>query len=285
MPLTTEKLEPVIDSPLETLLHHLGEGLLAFLYTQQPRSKRLVTKTPWAKNLSYIYKLFPHAQVLILVRDGRSVVESGVRSFYWDYRSAMRQWAARAGEIRDFAQANQQRSDQFLIVHYEDLYARPVAELTRILTFLALDAERYDFAAAVDAPILGSSDLRREDQNAEMHWIPLEKKGDFAPLARWQEWDDVTHQVFNQIAGKEMRHFGYTLYGPFSDSDVEQASPTVGSLDDMENDDSRDGVGNSPEQIVEQLLKSYQRQKTDLVETRAYPERSVYPPWAAGPPT
>ena len=34
-PLTTEKLEPVMASPLDTLFHHLGEGLLSFLEPQQ----------------------------------------------------------------------------------------------------------------------------------------------------------------------------------------------------------------------------------------------------------
>ena len=211
-------------------------------------------------------------------------MESGVRSFYWDYRSAMRQWAARAREIHDFAQANQPRSDQFRIVRYEELYAQPVAELTRIFAFLDLDTERYDFAAAVGAPVLGSSDLCREQLDAEMHWRPVEKSADFAPLARWQEWDDVTHQVFNQIAGKEMRQFGYKLHGSQRESDFEPSLDPITSADmgkDDRGDVSGDHAGDSSEQMVQQLLKAYLQGKNDAVETRTYPERSVYPPWAA----
>lgn len=255
IPLTTAKLEPVIKSPVDTLLRHLGDGLLAFLYTQQPREKRLVTKTPWVTNLPYVFKLFPEAKLLLLVRDGRAVVESGTKSCWWDEEASMRQWAHAAQDIIQFKQDNQHLSHQYLILKYEDLYLNTVETMTDILTFLSLDAESYDFKLAVEAPVLGSSDSMK--QYGKIHWQPVEKTSDFTPLSRWQTWDDAKHTLFNQIAGKQMVQLGYALQGVqvnFDDSTGLSTCPTVCKDAAYQSGEPVD----SPDEIVQKLLRQYQ---------------------------
>ena len=84
----------------------IGNGLISFLNMQAVKRKeealaedpnqqtscprRLVRKTPNVNNLELFFKLFPNAHLLIIIRDGRSVVESGVRSFHWNYETKMR---------------------------------------------------------------------------------------------------------------------------------------------------------------------------------------------------
>ena len=58
------------------------------------RPTRLVTKTPTVKNLGLFFQLFPTSKLLVLVRDGRSVVESAVRTFDRPYGHAAREWAS-----------------------------------------------------------------------------------------------------------------------------------------------------------------------------------------------
>ncbi|MDF5722456.1 MAG: sulfotransferase [Rhizonema sp. PD37] len=262
LPLSTKKLENIMDSPLDSLLHHLGEGLLSFLYTQQPQSQRLVTKTPWVRNLPSFFKLFPNAQLLILIRDGRSVIESGVTSFNWDYQSAMHQWAEAAQKIIQFQQ-HQHHSHQYMIVKYEDIYSKTVETMTKILEFLNLDKQSYDFAKSINAPVIGSSDIicrgrENEPQEFTIHWQPIEKTTEFNPLSRWHNWDDAKHALFNKISGKQMLQFGYSLQGSLVE---EIDSKTHSSTDIVTKTNSPLQHPEDPNyyrQIIRHLLEEYQ---------------------------
>ena len=105
----------------EQLCAHLGDGLLSFLRVDANR--RLVTKSPSVARLHQFFAFFPSARLLILVRDGRSVVHSATRSLArdWDFERACREWAKAARTIRDFQQAESERSNRWRIVRYEDL--------------------------------------------------------------------------------------------------------------------------------------------------------------------
>lgn len=191
----------------DDLFAAIGDGLIQLL-GQPPDHCRLVTKTPDSNNLPLFFKLFPQAYLLILIRDGRSVVESGVHSFdTWSYEKATQWWAANARAILDFDQANPGR--RYLLVRYEDLYNNTEAEMGRLLQFLALDSGRYDFTAATNLPVRGSSTFRGETE--QVHWKPLERTADFQPLQRWNSWTQAQHERFNWVAGSYMRHFGYPL--------------------------------------------------------------------------
>lgn len=74
------------DGLKDELYRHLGDGLISFL-TEQIDTKRVLTKTPSIRNLGNFFKLFPHARLLILIRDGRAVVESSVKSFDEGYEA------------------------------------------------------------------------------------------------------------------------------------------------------------------------------------------------------
>lgn len=198
---------PAWDVRGDSLYQYLGSGLLSFL-TAQAGGKRLVTKTPSVHNLSYFFKLFPQAYLLILVRDGRAVVESGVKSFGWDYETAMRAWAEAARVILDFDQANKNSSLRYLIVRYEDICNNCEGELRRVLAFLDLSVKTYDFEAAVHLPIRGSSELKAQGEKTT-HWHPVEKTSAFTPLQRWSHWSRSLHERFNWIAGQYLVQFGY----------------------------------------------------------------------------
>ncbi len=77
------------------LCSNLGYGIISYLYAKTAK-KRLVAKTPSVYNLNNFYKFFPDAYLIIIVRDGRSVVESGRKSFGWNYEIAMKRWAEAA---------------------------------------------------------------------------------------------------------------------------------------------------------------------------------------------
>ena len=61
------------------LVRSIGEGLVSFLWTD--RQRRLVSKSPSVAHLERFFTFFPSARLLILVRDGRSVVQSAMDTF------------------------------------------------------------------------------------------------------------------------------------------------------------------------------------------------------------
>jgi sulfotransferase family protein len=201
-----EKLE-------DKLLQSIGDGLIAFL-SSRVRSRRLVTKMPGVRNLPYFFKLFPQAHLLLLVRDGRAVVESAVKTSGYKpsslrYELAMRSWARGAKAILRFAQATQSSSDyKYLIVRYEDIWNNLPEELSRIFTFLGLDSSTYDFNAATNLAIRGSSVFRGGEEKVQWK-TPVEKTSEFDPMSRWNHWSPALHERFSWIAGEYLEPFHY----------------------------------------------------------------------------
>ncbi len=193
-------------SIINSFYQHLGIGMIGFLCSKQGK-RRFVTKTPLVVNLENFFRIFPKAYLIILIRDGRAVVESEHVSFGGKYEVAMKKWARAAETIIRFDQAHHNSDYKYLIVRYEDLYTNLQQELSRILNFLKLDTDSFDFGLATNLPVRGSSELCKH--GGTLHWQPVEKKQDFNPLNRWSHWGWILHARFNRIAGKSMDYFGY----------------------------------------------------------------------------
>ena len=189
------------------LLADLGAGLVSFL-ARRTGGRRLVTKTPRVDNLHLFPRLFPTAKLMILVRDGRAVVESGIKTFRWNREWAIQQWAQAARTIIRF-DADHGGEDRHVIVRYEDLWRDLRPQLERIFTFLGLDPARYDFADAENLPVRGSSTVRSSGDN--VHWQPVAKSADFDPMSRFRHWSPRQHARFNWVAGRELERFGHEL--------------------------------------------------------------------------
>jgi protein-tyrosine sulfotransferase len=213
--------------PPDLLLNYLGNALIAFLNQQKGdrvgsddlryqgnrlklSPKRLVTKTPNVSNLGYFFKLFPEARLLILIRDGRAVVESSIKSFGGFYETAMRRWADAARVISRFDREFRRTHYRYLVVKYEDIYLNREAELRKIFAFLELNAEAYDFDAAKSLPVIGTSELRQHGQQ-KIHWKQIAKTSEFNPLGRWSHWGRARNERFNWIAGNSLSEFGYSF--------------------------------------------------------------------------
>ena len=61
-------------------------------------SRRVVTKMPSVEQADRFFELFPNCPLIVLVRDGRNVSESGVKSFGWSYERAFDRWR-RAADV------------------------------------------------------------------------------------------------------------------------------------------------------------------------------------------
>lgn len=188
------------------LANNLGEGISDFLGTLT-EAKRLVTKTPSVVNIDSFFEFFPHAQLLVIVRDGRSVVASGMSGFGWKFETAAREWGRAARRILRFEKDCQNYKDRFKVVRYEALNANTIETLKDVFDFLGLDAGQYDFNAALETPIYGSSYMKEGD--AKVSWAPKAKSEEMVSKNRWDAWTAFEHQRFNKLAGEELKRFGY----------------------------------------------------------------------------
>ena len=212
----------------DVLCKSLGDGLISFLFSQfsegdtvkkhgvdfdlrTPQeifSKRLVTKTPNVTNLQNFFKFFPRCPLLILIRDGRAVTESGAIGFKWHYEVAMQTWAGAARTILEFDKSSKATDGRCLIVRYEDLCDHLEDELQRVFDFLGLDPSVYDFEKAGKLPVLGSS-VFRGNSKGEVHWDPVNRTTEFKPQLRHAHWNRAKHERFNWLAGKYLTELGY----------------------------------------------------------------------------
>jgi protein-tyrosine sulfotransferase len=194
----------------DRLLAGIGKGLLSFLCIDPDR--RLVTKSPSVRHLDRFFAFFPEAHLLILVRDGRSVVQSAMDTFGWSFDRGCRAWAEGARTIGHFQQVESLRASHWRIVRYEDLVDDPDGQLRAIFGFVGLDPARYDFEAARNLPVRGSSAFGRE--KGQVHWATVAKSEDFAPKDRWRSWSARRLERFEWLAGAELASFGYATAPP-----------------------------------------------------------------------
>lgn len=199
----------------------LGTGLVGFLAARSA-PRRVVTKTPRVLQLSHFPSLFPQASLLILVRDGRSVVESSVRSFDSFRDHAIHGWAQGAKIVREFDLAEREGPLRYRIVHYENLVENLEPTLRGILSFLDLDADRYDFIKAQDHPVVGSSTMRKKSSDS-IHWEGARADADFNPLERYAHWSRWNHARFNWVAADGLRALGYGPVDPGLSVVIDQA--------------------------------------------------------------
>jgi Sulfotransferase family len=197
----------VFDDDLMRRFHEsLGDGLVSFLWVEHQR--RLLAKTPSVRHLDRFFTFFPRAHLIVLVRDGRSIVQSCMSTFGWDFDRAARNWAAGADEIRRFEARGRHSPDRYLLVRYEDLLDDLKGSLSGILRFLELDEDAYDLEAAAQLPVRGSS-FYFGSGRVSVHWEPVERGPDFDPKERWRSWSPQMHERFEWIAGEQMRFLRY----------------------------------------------------------------------------
>jgi hypothetical protein len=185
----------------------MGKELGLFCRSHSKPGQWFVSKTPSTLNLENCFDLFPSARVILIVRDGRDVVESGIRTFGWRWEDAVRHWCISAQRMLTFMAARA-GSGQLLLVRYEDLFTDTQREMKRILAFLSLNENRFDFQAADSMHVRGSCEFGRHN-GAAVDWRPVARSAEFSPVGRHCRWSARQQQRFAWLAGEISARFGY----------------------------------------------------------------------------
>jgi hypothetical protein len=178
---------------------------------------------PSVRNIDLVPLLFPGAPIIVLVRDGKAVVESCVRTFGWSYENAMHQWARAARTILDFESwAAATGFTGMRRVSYEELVADEAGTVGSLLDFAGLPRDTYDFAMIEKVPIRGSSVVR--GSQGDVTWKPLDKPAEIDSVDRTAGWDHHLHQRFDWLAGDVAEALGYRRDGGSGSFDARQAA-------------------------------------------------------------
>ncbi len=198
----------VPESEGTALAASVGRGVVDWLADRSDR--RVVTKMPSVESASHYFELFADCPLVVIVRDGRSVSESGVRSFGWSYERAFRRWDAAARIVLDLQERHRDRPG-LAVVRYEDIIEKPGEVMRQLCLTTGLDPERYPFDEIERLPVRGSSTLRSEGGEEAIHWTPVERSDSFNPKERWRDWSPHVHRRFTAVAGQSQRALGYDL--------------------------------------------------------------------------
>jgi len=58
-----------------------GSALIAYLYSFVPKDKILLVKSPYVDYLNFFFHLFPYENLVLILRDGRDVVQSTIKTW------------------------------------------------------------------------------------------------------------------------------------------------------------------------------------------------------------
>lgn len=169
------------------------------------------------RSLPQLSTLFPRARFVHIIRDGRDGAVSGWHHIYRDtpdearaqyptfadyVASYARQWVETTQLGREFGARHPQR---YFELRYEDLHAEPGSLVTRLLTFLGVDASPDRVARCIESGSFErlSGGRAPGEENAQSHF----RKG---VVGDWQaHFDKKSLANFKREAGQLLKHLGY----------------------------------------------------------------------------
>ncbi len=179
----------------EELLRHVGYGINS-LYMSRSGGLRWVEQTPqYTLHLDAMRLLFPDAQFLFMLRDGRAVVQS-LRKFVnpVEHAEACKIWQRFVEAGRAFAGGP--HGDAFRFVSYEGAVRETETELRAVFDFIdePYEAASTEFITS-SRPI--NSSFSDETSSGQK----------LAP--RWAGWTAQERRTFHEIAGETLIEMGF----------------------------------------------------------------------------
>lgn len=171
----------------------VGAGLNA-LYASRSGGRRWLEQTPSYSTVACeLAHMFPSAQFLHIVRDGRQVADSMCRMWRWSMQESAQQWLDHVSAV---LRLEQQQPARVQRIHYEKLVSHPQQMMQQIFAFLGLPEEKAAASFIQNRPI--NTAPGTDEQTSVEKLQP-----------RWHDWSDDELQTFDRIAGELRRQLGY----------------------------------------------------------------------------
>lgn len=192
------------------MLAYLASGWMRSLQSQSDE-RLMLFKSPHMQNVALFPFVFPRDRLLILVRDGRDVLQSSIATFGHrmidkSFSAMAAEWSAAVELALSFEAGGRNACPHALVVRYEDLVRNGPATMEKVLAHCALDPAAYDWQRFADLPLRGSS---TNVSAMEDKWKQQPRPEGFNPLGRWSEWPEARKQSFKKLAGTTLIAAGY----------------------------------------------------------------------------
>lgn len=162
---------------------------------------------PSVEFLNYFFDIFPYENLLLLMRDGRDVVNSHFNTFSASFPDICVQWNDSAQMMLSFVRHYQEKKgERFLYVKFEDVVADPAGFIKRFCKHFHIDCSMYPFEKIASIPVVGSSTMKHNDK---VTWKPIKKPEGFNPVGRWTKWSNKKKRIFKKLAGQTLIEAGY----------------------------------------------------------------------------
>ncbi len=181
-------------------------NLLHYLHGS-PRKTHFGEKTPHHLHcINGILETFTEARVVVLIRDGRAVVNSRMRQPNWEKNiiGASKIWSRDAHRYKSLVSSPY--SDQVISVRYEQLILNPEESLRKICSFLG---ENYEPEMLDET----NTDTTRFTKYYTQNWMQKSTTGiDPARILAWQhELSPEKLALIENEAGEFLEELGYSL--------------------------------------------------------------------------
>jgi hypothetical protein len=180
-------------------------GIVFRAYARRFGKPRWGDKRPaYLSNLDIILRLFPDAQIVNIIRDGRDCVAS-LKEMPWHrhgIHTAVSEWAQAIDHSR--RAARQLGPESYYEVQYERLVADPAAELTKLCRYLG---EEYDPAMASPSSLAAVAVPSYKTWHARTHSaVGADRVGTWTE--RLEPWEIA---LCESALGGRLRQYGYEL--------------------------------------------------------------------------
>ena len=186
----------------------VGASLMAYLYEPVPPPQRVLVKMPSVQYLSHFFSMFPSENLLILVRDGRDLVHSTLRTWPWlNFFQVCLRWNRSAQMICETVeQLTTAKRNGYWLAKYEDALQNPETFVQKACHYFNLDENRYPYEQIDHIRVIGSSKLENQ---GKVTWRHLKRPENFTPTEYWKEWSSIRKLIFKLIAGRSLIRLGY----------------------------------------------------------------------------
>lgn len=209
---------------------HFGNSFLDYILAEHiidMTKKIYFLKDPGSSNLKFSGSIFPNNKVIILIRDGRDLVESSEKAYLnkrggqsfinrikrnvfhftgREFRRNVRQWNINANQIKQYI--NSEAGKNCLVVKYEDLQRENEETYKKLFDFCGLSFDMTNFKSIEVVGSSFSDQISSDIQNRTI-WSPIEKNEQFKPIGRWANWSNWKIKYFQKNAGEMMAWFDY----------------------------------------------------------------------------
>lgn len=178
---------------VDEFLQYMGLGLNA-LFTERADGRRWVEQTPqYTLHMGEILSLLPGAVFVMMLRDGRDVVES-LKNFVnpMEHDAAAHLWARFAGEGLDFSEGP--LGERVHVVRYQDAIENTQETMVALFDFLGLAPSEESVSWIRDRSPINSSFADEDRRSA---------------VGRWHDWTPEERARFDREAGDMLIRAGF----------------------------------------------------------------------------